>query len=167
MIPKSYFLTLLFWILIIILNESKLSHNKGASCLCLSHSRRIIMKMHPGATITMCRGSLYPLFFFPFLLLQSCRSHGSSVKGSTVAPGTSTVAPPILSRAPSQGKRFRWRPLISCLISSTLSRHERQPREKCNHPAIRWEISTSENHKQIICKIVRKIDGDYNLGPLC
>ncbi|TNN50275.1 hypothetical protein EYF80_039500 [Liparis tanakae] len=38
---------------------------------------------------------------------QSCRSHGSSVKGSTVAPGTATLAPPILGRAPSKGKRFR------------------------------------------------------------
>jgi len=39
--------------------------------LCLSHSRRIIMKMHPGATITMCRGSLYPLFFFPFFCCRA------------------------------------------------------------------------------------------------
>ncbi|XP_070708450.1 pro-neuregulin-3, membrane-bound isoform [Pempheris klunzingeri] len=48
-----------------------------------------------------------PRLQYSLQLKKSCSSHGSSVKGSSVAPGTSTAAPPILSRALSKGKRFR------------------------------------------------------------
>lgn len=57
-------------------------------------------------------------------LQKSCSSHGSSVKGSNVAPGASTVAPPILSRALSKGKRFR---------SSSLSLSPAQQRRENNY----------------------------------
>ena len=52
---------------------------------------------------------LYTLFFLHCFFLQSCSSHGSSAKDGSAAPGTSTAAPPILSRALSKGKRFRWK----------------------------------------------------------
>ncbi|XP_034415292.1 pro-neuregulin-3, membrane-bound isoform [Cyclopterus lumpus] len=55
-----------------------------------------------------------PRLQYSLQLQKSCRSHGSSVKGSSVAPGTSTVAPPILSRAQSKGKRFRSNSLSLC-----------------------------------------------------
>ena len=45
----------------------------------------------------------------PTFFSQRCSSHGSSVKDGSEAPGTSTAAPPILSRALSKGKRFRWK----------------------------------------------------------
>ncbi|XP_076615748.1 pro-neuregulin-3, membrane-bound isoform [Chaetodon auriga] len=55
---------------------------------------------------------------------KSCSSHGSSVKDGSVAPGTSTAAPPILSRALSKGKRFR---------SSSLSLSPAQQRRENNY----------------------------------
>ncbi|KAG7227909.1 hypothetical protein INR49_013703 [Caranx melampygus] len=55
---------------------------------------------------------------------KGCGSHGSSIKGSSVAAGTSTVAPPILSRALSKGKRFR---------SSSLSLSPAQQRRETNY----------------------------------
>ncbi|XP_071391727.1 uncharacterized protein [Centroberyx affinis] len=57
-------------------------------------------------------------------LQKSCSSHGSSVKGGSMAPGTSAVAPPILSRALSKGKRFR---------SSSLSLSPAQQRREANY----------------------------------
>ncbi|XP_074519949.1 pro-neuregulin-3, membrane-bound isoform [Halichoeres trimaculatus] len=48
-----------------------------------------------------------PRLQYSLQLQKSCSSHGSSLKGSSVAPGTSAAAPPILSRALSKGKRFR------------------------------------------------------------
>nr|XP_040032776.1 pro-neuregulin-3, membrane-bound isoform isoform X2 [Gasterosteus aculeatus aculeatus] len=48
-----------------------------------------------------------PRLQYSLPLQKGCRSHGSSVKSSGVAPGTSTAAPPILIRALSKGKRFR------------------------------------------------------------
>ncbi|KAF0025442.1 hypothetical protein F2P81_022323, partial [Scophthalmus maximus] len=48
-----------------------------------------------------------PRLQYSLQLQKSCSSHGSSVKGGSVAPGTSMVSPPILSRALSKGKRFR------------------------------------------------------------
>ncbi|XP_029933886.1 pro-neuregulin-3, membrane-bound isoform [Myripristis murdjan] len=56
-------------------------------------------------------------------LQKSCSSHGSSIKGGSMAPGTATVAPPILSRALSKGKRFR---------SSSLSLSPAQQRRETN-----------------------------------
>ncbi|XP_069011668.1 LOW QUALITY PROTEIN: pro-neuregulin-3, membrane-bound isoform [Embiotoca jacksoni] len=55
---------------------------------------------------------------------KSCGSHGSSVKSGNVAAGTSTVAPPILSKALSKGKRFR---------SSSLSLSPAQQRRETNY----------------------------------
>ncbi|KAF7668398.1 hypothetical protein LDENG_00015410, partial [Lucifuga dentata] len=40
-------------------------------------------------------------------LQKGSNFHGSSVKDGTVAPGTSTSAPPVLCKALSKGKRFR------------------------------------------------------------
>ncbi|XP_062415851.1 LOW QUALITY PROTEIN: pro-neuregulin-3, membrane-bound isoform [Pungitius pungitius] len=61
-------------------------------------------------------------------LQKGCRSHGSSVKGSSVAPGASSsaaaAAPPILIRALSKGKRFR---------SSSLSLSPGQRRRETSH----------------------------------
>ncbi|KAM6897012.1 uncharacterized protein nrg3b [Xenentodon cancila] len=57
-------------------------------------------------------------------LQKSCGSHGSSVKGGSVTPGTSTAAPPILSKALSKGKRFR---------SSSLSFSPALQRKEANH----------------------------------
>ncbi|KAM6898600.1 pro-neuregulin-3, membrane-bound isoform [Lycodopsis pacificus] len=66
-----------------------------------------------------------PRLQYSLQLQKSCRSHGSSVKGSSVAaPGTSTVAPPILSRALSKGKRFR---------SSSLSLSPAQQRRETSY----------------------------------
>ncbi|KAJ4940268.1 hypothetical protein JOQ06_026577, partial [Pogonophryne albipinna] len=47
-----------------------------------------------------------PRLQYSLQLQKGCSSHGSSIKGSSVAPGTSTAAPPLLSRALSKGKRF-------------------------------------------------------------
>ncbi|GAA6214266.1 pro-neuregulin-3, membrane-bound isoform-like [Lates japonicus] len=65
-----------------------------------------------------------PRLQYSLQLQKSCTSHGSSVKGSSVAPGTSAVAPPILSRALSKGKRFR---------SSSLSLSPAQQRRETNY----------------------------------
>ncbi|KAK2820410.1 hypothetical protein Q5P01_023369 [Channa striata] len=48
-----------------------------------------------------------PRLQYSLQLQKSCGSHGSSVKGCSLAPGTSAVGPPVLSRALSKGKRFR------------------------------------------------------------
>ncbi|XP_034426478.1 pro-neuregulin-3, membrane-bound isoform isoform X1 [Hippoglossus hippoglossus] len=48
-----------------------------------------------------------PRLQYSLQLQKSCSSHGSSVKGGSAAPGTSTVPPPLLGRALSKGKRFR------------------------------------------------------------
>ncbi|XP_029312962.1 uncharacterized protein LOC115025063 [Cottoperca gobio] len=63
-----------------------------------------------------------PRLQYSLQLQKSCSSHGSSVKGSSVAPGT--VAPPILSRALSKGKRFR---------SSSLSLSPARQRRETNY----------------------------------
>ncbi|XP_068440040.1 pro-neuregulin-3, membrane-bound isoform-like [Clinocottus analis] len=65
-----------------------------------------------------------PRLQYSLQLQKSCRSHGSSVKGGSMAPGTSTVAPPILSRALSKGKRFR---------SSSLSLSPAQQRRETSY----------------------------------
>nr|XP_020460905.1 pro-neuregulin-3, membrane-bound isoform-like isoform X2 [Monopterus albus] len=65
-----------------------------------------------------------PRIQYSLQLQKSCSSHGSSVKGSSVAAGTSSVAPPILSRALSKGKRFR---------SSSLSLSPAQQRRQTNY----------------------------------
>ncbi|XP_037610628.1 pro-neuregulin-3, membrane-bound isoform [Sebastes umbrosus] len=66
-----------------------------------------------------------PRLQYSLQLQKSCSSHGSSVKGSSsVAPGTSTAAPPILSRALSKGKRFR---------SSSLSLSPARQRRETNY----------------------------------
>ncbi|TDG98017.1 hypothetical protein EPR50_G00213870 [Perca flavescens] len=65
-----------------------------------------------------------PRLQYSFQLQKSCSSHGSSVKGNSVAPGTSTVTPPILSRALSKGKRFR---------SSSLSLSPARQRRESNY----------------------------------
>ncbi|KAL7372022.1 hypothetical protein ABVT39_008613 [Epinephelus coioides] len=65
-----------------------------------------------------------PRLQYSLQLQKSCSSHGSSVKGSSVAPGTSAVAPPILSRALSKGKRFR---------SSSLSLSPARQRRETNY----------------------------------
>ncbi|KAM6964752.1 uncharacterized protein nrg3b isoform 2-T2 [Tautogolabrus adspersus] len=65
-----------------------------------------------------------PRLQYSLQLQKSCSSHGSSLKGSSVAPGTSTAAPPILSRALSKGKRFR---------SSSLSLSPAQQRRETNY----------------------------------
>ncbi|KAM4524790.1 pro-neuregulin-3, membrane-bound isoform [Odontesthes bonariensis] len=54
-------------------------------------------------------------------LQKGCSSHGSSLKGGNVTPGTSTVPPPILSKALSKGKRFR---SSSLSLSPALQRRE-------------------------------------------
>ncbi|AWP17718.1 putative pro-neuregulin-3 membrane-bound [Scophthalmus maximus] len=64
-----------------------------------------------------------PRLQYSLQLQKSCSSHGSSVKGGSVAPGTSMVSPPILSRALSKGKRFR---------SSSLSLSPAQLRRETN-----------------------------------
>ncbi|KAM3859785.1 LOW QUALITY PROTEIN: pro-neuregulin-3, membrane-bound isoform [Diretmus argenteus] len=61
---------------------------------------------------------------YSFQLQKSCSSHGSCVKGGSMAPRTSTAAPPSLSRALSKGKRFR---------SSSLSLSPAQPRRDTNY----------------------------------
>ncbi|KAM8837164.1 pro-neuregulin-3, membrane-bound isoform [Spinachia spinachia] len=48
-----------------------------------------------------------PRLQYSLPLQKGCRSHGSSIESSSVAPSTSTAAPPILIRALSKGKRFR------------------------------------------------------------
>ncbi|XP_051274111.1 pro-neuregulin-3, membrane-bound isoform [Dicentrarchus labrax] len=65
-----------------------------------------------------------PRLQYSLQLQKSCSSHGSSVKSGSVAPGTSTAAPPILSRALSKGKRFR---------SSSLSLSPAQQRRENNY----------------------------------
>ncbi|XP_041671030.1 pro-neuregulin-3, membrane-bound isoform [Cheilinus undulatus] len=65
-----------------------------------------------------------PRLQYSLQLQKSCSSHGSSLKGSSVAPGTSTAAPPILSRALSKGKRFR---------SSSLSLSPAQQRRESSY----------------------------------
>ncbi|XP_020498417.1 pro-neuregulin-3, membrane-bound isoform [Labrus bergylta] len=65
-----------------------------------------------------------PRLQYSLQLQKSCSSHGSSLKGSSVARGTSTAAPPILSRALSKGKRFR---------SSSLSLSPAQRRRETNY----------------------------------
>ncbi|XP_005804447.2 pro-neuregulin-3, membrane-bound isoform-like [Xiphophorus maculatus] len=73
-------------------------------------------------------------------LQKGCSSHGSSLKGNSLAPGSSTVTPPILSKALSKGKCFR---------SSSLSLSPAQQRREVNHfrtPPIsrgKHKISTS------------------------
>ncbi|CAI5658896.1 unnamed protein product [Oreochromis niloticus] len=62
-----------------------------------------------------------PRLQYSLQLQKSCTSHGSSVKGGKVAPGASTVAPPILSKALSKGKRFR---SSSLSLSPALQRRE-------------------------------------------
>ncbi|KAM9837934.1 pro-neuregulin-3, membrane-bound isoform [Aulostomus maculatus] len=73
-------------------------------------------------------------------LQKSCTSHGSSVKGGNMAPGTSTVAPPILSRALSKGKRFR---------SNSLSLSPAQQRRETHYfrtpPISRGKLKISTN----------------------
>ncbi|XP_067344846.1 pro-neuregulin-3, membrane-bound isoform isoform X2 [Channa argus] len=64
-----------------------------------------------------------PRLQYNLQLQKSCASHGSSVKGCSVAPGTAAVGPPILSRALSKGKRFR---------SSSLSLSPAQQRRQTN-----------------------------------
>ncbi|XP_044033644.1 pro-neuregulin-3, membrane-bound isoform isoform X2 [Siniperca chuatsi] len=61
-----------------------------------------------------------PRLQYSLQLQKSCTSHGSSVKGSSVAP----AAPPILSRTLSKGKRFR---------SSSLSLSPAQQRRETNY----------------------------------
>ncbi|XP_045925830.1 LOW QUALITY PROTEIN: pro-neuregulin-3, membrane-bound isoform [Micropterus dolomieu] len=65
-----------------------------------------------------------PRLQYSFQLQKSCSSHRTSVKGSSVAPGTSEAAPPILSRALSKGKRFR---------SSSLSLSPAQQQRETNY----------------------------------
>ncbi|KAK5850874.1 hypothetical protein PBY51_001712 [Eleginops maclovinus] len=65
-----------------------------------------------------------PRLQYSLQLQKGCSSHGSSVKGSSVAPGTSTAAPPLLSRALSKGKRFR---------SSSLSLSPARQRRESNY----------------------------------
>ncbi|XP_039991869.1 pro-neuregulin-3, membrane-bound isoform [Xiphias gladius] len=65
-----------------------------------------------------------PRLQYSLQLQKNCSSHGSSVKSGSVASGTSTVAPPILSRALSKGKRFR---------SSSLSLSPAQQRRETNY----------------------------------
>ncbi|CAJ1081040.1 pro-neuregulin-3%2C membrane-bound isoform [Xyrichtys novacula] len=62
-----------------------------------------------------------PKLQYSLQLQKSCSSHGSSLKGSSVTPGTSTAAPPILSRALSKGKRFR-----SSSLSLSPAQHRRE-----------------------------------------
>ncbi|XP_047464797.1 pro-neuregulin-3, membrane-bound isoform [Mugil cephalus] len=64
-----------------------------------------------------------PRLQYSLQLQKSCSSHGSSVKGVVVAPGTSPVAAPILCKALSKGKRFR---------SSSLSLSPAQRRREAN-----------------------------------
>ncbi|XP_021163579.2 pro-neuregulin-3, membrane-bound isoform [Fundulus heteroclitus] len=81
-----------------------------------------------------------PRIQYSLHLQKGCRSHGSSLKGNSVAPGSSTVTPPILSKALSKGKCFR---------SSSLSLSPAQQRRELNHfrtPPIsrgKHKISTS------------------------
>lgn len=65
-----------------------------------------------------------PRLQYSLQLQKNCSSHGSSVKAGNVASGTSTVAPPILSKALSKGKRFR---------SSSLSLSPAQQRRETNY----------------------------------
>ncbi|XP_029383995.1 pro-neuregulin-3, membrane-bound isoform [Echeneis naucrates] len=65
-----------------------------------------------------------PRLQYSLQLQKSCSSHGSSIKGGSVAAGTSMVAAPILSRALSKGKRFR---------SSSLSLSPAQQRREANY----------------------------------
>ncbi|XP_032430341.1 pro-neuregulin-3, membrane-bound isoform [Xiphophorus hellerii] len=57
-------------------------------------------------------------------LQKGCSSHGSSLEDNSLAPGSSTVTPPILSKALSKGKCFR---------SSSLSLSPAQQRREVNH----------------------------------
>ncbi|CAN9509245.1 unnamed protein product [Ophioblennius macclurei] len=65
-----------------------------------------------------------PRLQYSLQLQKSCAAHGSAMKGVTVAPGASTVTPPILSKALSKGKRFR---------SSSLSLSPAQQRRETNY----------------------------------
>ncbi|XP_041830276.1 pro-neuregulin-3, membrane-bound isoform [Melanotaenia boesemani] len=65
-----------------------------------------------------------PRLQYSLHLQKGCSPHGSSLKGGSVTPSTSTVAPPILSKALSKGKRFR---------SSSLSLSPAQQRREVNH----------------------------------
>ncbi|XP_071318833.1 pro-neuregulin-3, membrane-bound isoform isoform X1 [Trachinotus anak] len=65
-----------------------------------------------------------PRLQYSLQIQKSCGSHGSSIKGGSVAAGTSAAAPPILSRALSKGKRFR---------SSSLSLSPAQQRREANY----------------------------------
>ncbi|CAB1434461.1 unnamed protein product [Pleuronectes platessa] len=60
-----------------------------------------------------------PRLQYSLQLQKSCSSHGSSVKGGSAAPGTSTVPPPpLLGRALSKGKRFS---ISRVCVANTLS----------------------------------------------
>ncbi|MED6250801.1 hypothetical protein ATANTOWER_010257, partial [Ataeniobius toweri] len=48
-----------------------------------------------------------PRIQYSLHLQRVCSSHGSSLEGNSMAPGSSTVTPPILSKALSKGKCFR------------------------------------------------------------
>ncbi|KAA8581548.1 hypothetical protein FQN60_003129 [Etheostoma spectabile] len=78
-----------------------------------------------------------PRLQYSFQLQKSC---GSSVKGNSMAPGTSGVTPPILSRALSKGKRFR---------SSSLSLSPARQRRETNYfrtpPISRGKQKISKN----------------------
>ncbi|XP_028287386.1 pro-neuregulin-3, membrane-bound isoform [Parambassis ranga] len=65
-----------------------------------------------------------PRLHYSLQLQKSCSTHGSSIKSGNMAPGTSTAAPPILSKALSKGKRFR---------SSSLSLSPAQQRRETNY----------------------------------
>ncbi|XP_015230701.1 PREDICTED: pro-neuregulin-3, membrane-bound isoform-like [Cyprinodon variegatus] len=81
-----------------------------------------------------------PRIQYSLHLQKGCSSHGPSFKGNVVAPGSSTVTPPVLSKALSKGKCFR---------SSSLSLSPAQHRREVSHfrtPPIsrgKHKISTS------------------------
>ncbi|KAM9426496.1 uncharacterized protein nrg3b [Pholidichthys leucotaenia] len=62
-----------------------------------------------------------PRLQYSIHLQKSCSPQGSSVKGGRAAPGASTAAAPILSKALSKGKRFR---SSSLSLSPALQRRE-------------------------------------------
>ncbi|XP_033974766.1 pro-neuregulin-3, membrane-bound isoform isoform X2 [Trematomus bernacchii] len=81
-----------------------------------------------------------PRLQYSLQLQKGCSSHGSSVKGSSVAPGTSTAAPPLLSRALSKGKRFR-----SSSLSLSPARQRRENNYFRTPPVSRGKHKISTN----------------------
>ncbi|KAI3365252.1 hypothetical protein L3Q82_010344 [Scortum barcoo] len=92
-----------------------------------------------------------PRLQYSLQLQKSCSSHGSCIKGNSVVPGTSTVTPPILSRALSKGKRFR---------SSSLSLSPAQQRRETNY--FRTPPVSRGKHKIT----TNLIDGSRVAGPV-